>query len=62
MRPMAMPLTDPGITDLLEWIGGWEYKPAAITLACQNDWDLVTQLKSFKGGYGGSHADDKFGA
>jgi hypothetical protein len=62
MRPMAMPLTDPGIADLLEWIGGWEYKPAAITLVGQNDWYLVTQLKNFKAGYRGSHADDKFGA
>ncbi|MEK7258646.1 MAG: c-type cytochrome [Pseudomonadota bacterium] len=95
MRPMAMPLTDAGIADLLEWIGGWEYKPTEITLAgdasagrslyaacaaChgdaaqgnealgapalagQNDWYLVTQLKNFKAGYRGSHADDKFGA
>lgn len=33
MRPMAVPLTDASIADLLEWIGGWEFKPAEITLA-----------------------------
>jgi len=95
MRPMAMPLTDASIAELLEWIGGWEYKPTEVTLAgdasagrtlyatcaaChgdaaqgnealgapalagQNDWYLVTQLKNFKSGYRGSHADDKLGA
>ncbi len=95
MRPMAMPLTDASIADLLEWIGGWEYKPTEVTLAgdasagrslyavcatChgdaaqgnealgapslagQSDWYLATQLKNFKAGYRGSHADDKFGA
>ena len=34
----------------------------APALAGQNDWYLVTQLKNFKAGYRGSHADDKFGA
>jgi len=33
MQPMAVPLTDASIADLLEWIGAWEYKPAEITLA-----------------------------
>ncbi len=32
MQPMAAPLTDASIAELLEWIGGWEYKPAEITL------------------------------
>jgi cytochrome c553 len=32
MQPMAVPLTDASIAELLEWIGGWEYKPAEITL------------------------------
>ena len=96
MRPMAVPLTDASITDLLEWIGGWEYKPTEITLtngdaaagqplygtcaAChgaeaqgnealgapalagQNDWYLFAQLKNFKAGYRGTHADDTYGA
>ena len=95
MRPMAMPLTDASISDLLQWVWGWEYKPTQVTLAgdadagrslytacaaChgdaaqgnealgapalagQNDWYLVTQIKNFKAGYRGSHADDKFGA
>jgi cytochrome c553 len=34
----------------------------APALAGQNDWYLVTQLKNFKAGYRGTHADDSFGA
>ena len=37
MRPMAMPLTDASIADLLEWVGGWEYKPTQVTLAGDAD-------------------------
>jgi cytochrome c oxidase subunit 2 len=96
MRPMAVPLTDESIADLLGWIGSWEYKPAEITLtngdaaagqplygtcatchgaeaqgnealgapalAGQNDWYLFAQLKNFKAGYRGTHADDTYGA
>ncbi|MFM1895857.1 MAG: hypothetical protein RLZZ385_931 [Pseudomonadota bacterium] len=31
-------------------------------LAGQNDWYLVTQLKNFKAGYRGTHAEDRYGS
>jgi len=45
MQPMAVPLTDTSIAELLEWIGGWEYKPAEITL--QADATAILNLVSY---------------
>ena len=32
MQPMAAILSDESITDIIEWAGTWEYKPAEITI------------------------------
>ena len=32
MQPMAEKLSNESITDLVDWIGGWEYVPAAVTV------------------------------
>jgi len=32
MQPMAVKLTDESIDDIVEWVGGWEYKPAEVTI------------------------------
>lgn len=94
MQPMAAKLTDTSITDIIEWVGEWDYVSAELTvsgdvnagrslysncatchgnngeglqnfgapaLAGQNDWYLVTQLRNFKAGYRGTHAQDTYG-
>lgn len=33
MQPMAAKLSDASITDIVAWVGSWEYKPTQITLA-----------------------------
>ena len=32
MQPMAVKLTDESITDIVEWVGSWEYVPAEVTV------------------------------
>ena len=33
MRPMAAKLSDDSIADIIEWVGGWTYRPAETTVA-----------------------------
>jgi len=37
MQPMAAKLTDESISDIVQWVGSWEYKPTEITLAGDAD-------------------------
>jgi cytochrome c553 len=36
MQPMAAILTDSSITDIVDWVGSWEYQPAEPTLTGDN--------------------------
>ena len=42
--------------------GGGNEALGAPALAGQNDWYMVTQLKNFRAGYRGTHAEDTFGS
>ena len=43
------------------WDGEGRYAVNASKLAGLNDWYMVTQLKNFRDGIRGSHAEDKYG-